>query len=333
MIPAAYLEQTFCRFPAFNKKGLVVEPIEKGGSGRSYYRLSAPGIDPVILVKYTEQRAENRYFCDIAEFLHEVGVAVPRILSHDPAEGLIWVEDLGNIDLWHYRKNPWSERRPLYQSALAQVLHLHIHGHKAPNHPTFQQSFDADLYRWEQNYFLENCVGRHFGFPAEEVEQCYPSLRSRLHTIAEYLASLPRVLVHRDFQSQNIMIRKGQAWLIDFQGMRPGLAQYDVASLLYDPYVQLPAEERNILLNDYVALAAAAGHPVRSDFYQVYDLCALQRLMQALGAYGFLGYEKGLRSFLQHIPAALGSLHEVACRIPKLEPLVTLIERCRHRLA
>lgn len=331
MIPSAYLEETFSRFPAYNKKGLVAEPIEKGGSGRSYFRLSAPGIDPLILVKYTDQRAENRYFCDIAEFLHSVGLAVPKILHHDPDQGLIWVEDLGSIDLWHYRKNPWSERRPLYQSALAQALHLHLQGHRTPNHPTFQQSFDTALYQWEQNYFLENCVGRHFGISAAEVADCFPGLEARLEAIAEHLASLPKVLVHRDFQSQNVMIRKGQAWLIDFQGMRPGLAQYDVASLLYDPYVQLPVEERKILLNDYVALAAAAGHPVRDDFFEVYDLCALQRLMQALGAYGFLGYEKGLRTFLVHIPVALASLHEVACRVPGLEALVALVERCQNR--
>ena len=65
------------------------------------------------------------------------------------------------------------------------------------------------------------------------------------------LGDLPRVLVHRDFQSQNIIVRNGQAHLIDFQGMRPGLAEYDLASLLYDPYVTLSADERTQLLEYY----------------------------------------------------------------------------------
>ena len=62
--------------------------------------------------------------------------------------------------------------------------------------------------------------------------------------IAQRLAAWPRVLVHRDFQSQNILIHDGQAHLIDFQGLRPGLAHYDLASLLYDPYVRLSPAER-----------------------------------------------------------------------------------------
>jgi aminoglycoside/choline kinase family phosphotransferase len=93
------------------------------------------------------------------------------------------------------------------------------------------------LYQWEQHYFFENCLGNYFALDQAGVVEL-----SRLPVfieIAERLASLPRVLVHRDFQSQNIIIRNGHAYLIDFQGMRPGLSKYDLASLLYDPYVEL----------------------------------------------------------------------------------------------
>lgn len=69
--------------------------------------------------------------------------------------------------------------------------------------------------------------------------------------LARGLAAETRQLVHRDFQSQNILIRKGEASFIDFQGMRPGLAQYDLASLLCDPYVEISSEERTHLLAYY----------------------------------------------------------------------------------
>ena len=42
-----------------------------------------------------------------------------------------------------------------------------------------------------------------------------------------------------------------EAYLIDFQGMRSGLAEYDLASLLYDPYVHLTGSERAELLEFY----------------------------------------------------------------------------------
>src|SRR5919109_1953587 len=105
--------------------------------------------------------------------------------------------------------------------------------------------FNSELYLWEQNYFFENCLGRYFKIDKAKLAQL-ASLPA-LQEIADRLASFPRVLVHRDFQSQNIIIRNGQAHLIDFQGMRPGLAEYDLASLLHDPYVELAETERREL--------------------------------------------------------------------------------------
>jgi aminoglycoside/choline kinase family phosphotransferase len=111
------------------------------------------------------------------------------------------------------------------------------------------------------------------------------------------------------------LVRNGQAYLIDFQGMRPGLAQYDLASLLYDPYVDLSDAERNELLEHYCGKQPAA------DFLETLRLCAMQRLMQALGAYGFLGLVKNHQHFLEHIPKAVSSLREVVGKIAGLESL------------
>jgi len=283
----------------------------------------------LILVKYGNQREENRHYCDIDAFLDGLGVRVPAIYHHDSDAGLIWMEDLGEKDLWHFRSQPWPLRRELYRSALEQIVRLHTRGHLevvAAARPKFQTAFDAELYRWEQNYFFENCAGRHFGLDAAAIEP--QTDRARLEEIADRLAALPRVLVHRDFQSQNIMVLDGRAFLIDFQGMRPGVAQYDLASLLYDPYVAMPRDEREALLGDYIVLCSEAGYAVPSDFREIFDVCALQRLMQALGAYGFLGLVRERRHFLQHIPVALASLREVVSRIPGLERLGALLAEC-----
>ena len=139
-----------------------------------------------------------------------------------------------------------------------------------------------------------------------------------LEEIAHDLAARPRVLVHRDFQSQNIIIRNGQAHLIDFQGMRPGLAEYDLASLLFDPYVTFSRAKCEELLSDYEEKRRASCHPVAEDFRVVFRLCGIQRLMQALGAYGFLGLVKGNKAFLDHIPAALDSLRALVGEVPNL---------------
>jgi Predicted phosphotransferase related to Ser/Thr protein kinases len=109
--------------------------------------------------------------------------------------------------------------------------------------------------------------------------------------------------------------------------MRPGLAEYDLASLLFDPYVSFTRSECEELLEDYESKRAAACHQVPSDFRETFRLCGIQRLMQALGAYGFLGLVKGNKAFLEHIPAAIESLRGLVSEIPELERLRTALER------
>jgi aminoglycoside/choline kinase family phosphotransferase len=300
---------------------VTVDAIEKGGSGRKFWRMHVAG-KSLILVRYNEDRPENKHYVAIARFLGGVGVRVPLVHFHDEAEGLIVMEDAGDTDLWSFRAASWPKRRALYQRTLDQALLLHTQAHRAPGAADLkflQPVFDAALYRWEQDYFSEHCLGRHFGLTATQADQ------TRLHEIADQLAAAPRCLVHRDFQSQNVIVRDGEVALIDFQGLRPGLAQYDLASLLLDPYVDLTAEEREELLGHYLSGLYGPGRRVDPQFRVLYDLCAMQRLMQALGAYGKLGHVDGRAQFLTSIPTALMRLREVLIRIAGLDGLQKLL--------
>ncbi len=311
------LRQTRLRFPSLEETEVEISPIEKGGSDRRFYRIQFSPGQSIILVKYTHEHAENERYVEIAEFLVAHGVRTPRIFFHDLAEGLIWIEDLGELDLWSYRDTSWSVRRPLYESALEEVAKLHrvSAADSAEIRADLPAQFDAALYLWEQHYFFEHCLGHHFGVGEKERQKL--AALPALHEIAERLAGFPRVLVHRDFQSQNIILRDGQAHLIDFQGMRPGLAEYDLASLLYDPYVRLTQAERAELLEFYRTTAETNDLA----FAEKVRLCAMQRLMQALGAYGYLALVKKNRAFLAHIPTALQSLGDILREIRGLEPL------------
>ena len=51
----------------------------------------------------------------------------------------------------------------------------------------------------------------------------------------------------------------------------------------------------------------------------------MQRLMQALGAYGKLGHTDGRTHFLTHIPAAIPLLREVLGKITGMEKLAALL--------
>ena len=321
------LRQTRIHFPRLEEAKVRITPIEKGGSDRKFYRVRCSPEQTIILVKYNFEREENRHYVEIAEFLAEHKICAPKIYFHDPAEGLIWIEDLGKTDLWSYRDESWLVRRAFYESALEEITKLHCLPEEAGRaiEKSLPAVFDAALYRWEQNYFFENCVGGHFRVEKEKVSElvALPALAE----MAEKLAQRPRVLVHRDFQSQNIIIRNAQACLIDFQGMRPGLAEYDLASLLFDPYVSFSGAEIEELLGIYEGKRAAAGQPVSPQFREVFRLCGIQRLMQALGFYGFASLVKGNNAFLDYIPAGLISLRSLVAETPELKTLRVALDR------
>lgn len=327
MLSPHVITRTLERFPTYVAEDFEVKPLEKGGSERKFYRIHNGENPSLIVVKYSGQKEENRHYVDIAQFLAGAGVQVPKIYYHDAAEGLIWMQDLGEEDLWAFRQDPWERRRPLYESALQEVSKLHTEATRRleGSRLHLEREFSEQLYLWEQDYFFENCLRAHFGLDEATVRR-YAALPV-WHNLAATLSNRPRVLVHRDFQSQNVMVQEGSAWLIDFQGMRPGLPQYDVASLLYDPYVELHDGERSLLLEHYKQVAARAGLEIAADFEEVFYQCALQRLMQALGAYGFLGLQKGRADFLVHIPVARRSLREVAARLDGLDDFVALLDR------
>ena len=114
--------------PRLDVDQIKIRPIEKGGSDRKFYRIQC-GADSaaagLVLVKYNLEREENRHYVQIAQFLDAHGIRVPRIYFHDPVEGLIWIEDLGERDLYSCRDETWLVRRAFYESALDQIVKLH----------------------------------------------------------------------------------------------------------------------------------------------------------------------------------------------------------------
>jgi hypothetical protein len=309
---------------------IQLHPLEGRGSDRTFFRVKWNRKDSAILIHYDPKRLENTYYADIAIFLHDIRVPVPRLILHDPAASLVIMEDLGDNDLWSFNKTPWETRRTLYQKTLAIIHKLHSFPEK--DFPSarvkLMESFSPDLYRWERNYFKD-----HFVRGVCRIEMDHPfeeKLEVELSNLAERLTATKRCLVHRDFQSQNVMIRDGEPFLIDFQGMRFGNPLYDLGSLLYDPYVNLTSKQQEELLYFYYNLS-------KSDidwivYQNNFREASAQRLMQALGAYGFLGLKKGLKTFLDYTPAGLHHLLDATPRVPSLPLLHELCLKCEKAI-
>lgn len=320
-----------------------LSPLEGRGSDRNFFRLKWNRKESAILLHYDPKRLENTYYADIAVFLCEIDVPVPRLIRHDPAGCLIIMEDLGDADLWSFRNTAWETRRALYQKtlAIAYRLHFFFKDDFPSTRVRLMEGFSPDLYRWERDYFGDHFVRGVCGIklrPSFERE-----LEEELSSLADRLAGTMRCLVHRDLQSRNVMIRDGEPFLIDFQGMRFGSPFYDLGSLLCDPYAIFSNAEQDELLSFYYGLWSPPGGILSRVEGSKWDLdwatfqnhfweASAQRLMQALGAYGFLGIKKGLRTFLEHIPAGLQNLQYAASKAATLPRLRELCTKCRRAI-
>ncbi|MCB1097519.1 MAG: phosphotransferase [Verrucomicrobiae bacterium] len=322
------LEMTARFLPTVDIAGVQVERITKGGSDRQYWRLITPD-ESIIFMAYTDLRADNLSFAPATEFLSAQGVAVPPILAHDDAGRYLWSEDAGATDIWDFRNEPWEVRGPLYKATLQEAAKIHrISEHAVPDElkAQLQRGFDADLYQWEQDYFFNRFAVKFSSLELPELDAIHSS--SVFKNLAQELSDLPRFLVHRDFQSQNVIVKQSSpasasVCLIDYQGVRPGLPEYDLASLLLDPYVDMSDGEREELLQYYRDFRA--DDPEWNWDAKLYAKCAAQRLMQALGAYGYLGEVLGKREFLKHIPVATARLRDTISRANILPDLVAVL--------
>lgn len=292
--------------------------IKKGGGTRRFFRADFRGV-PAVFCFYDDAKEENRYYAGIAKFLKKIGVPAPEILLDSPEEKLLVMEDLGAVDLWTLRRDGSPDCSLAYRSALAGLAVLHCRGAEKldAGTPVMRDGFNRDYYKWERDYFLKNALDEGLKIPLSARERA--ELEAELSALAETLLALPRRLVHRDCQSQNILWKNARAHFIDFQGMRFGTGWYDVASLLFDPYVEISAEERRALFEFY---CGETGVPADAAAERNFRLAAAQRLMQALGAYFFLSAKMGKPRFRVHALPALENLVEVSAgTLPNLHAL------------
>jgi aminoglycoside/choline kinase family phosphotransferase len=305
-------------------------PIKKGGSDRSFFRVCLPDKTSFIFMHYGNEVEENAYWADINKFLTDINISVPQIIAQDVSQHFILLTDLSDVDLWSQRVLPWNKRRDYYFQVLTQIRRLHAYPLVSiPANLKLSESYGPRLYKWEHDYFLENLVGEVCNI--KPPSSLLKELKKELESLSARLQKIDPCLIHRDFQSQNIMIKNGQPVLIDFQGMRKGCLFYDLGSLICDPYVTFTAEERNELINFYYKLM---GPDVSLDeFVNNFWEASAQRLMQALGAYGFLGLKKNKPTFLAHIDNGIKNLLTATTHAETLPVLHELAKECIQKLA
>lgn len=293
-----------------------IDPLTQGGSARRYFRVAHTS-DPfrsLIASAYDpDERKENALFVSIARFLYDtVSLPVPQIYAYDEQRCSILIEDVGTEDLFSFRNEFSDFLSKIYAKTIRSLIPLYADGLAKAKATGLElmPGFDAALYAWEQNYFLTHAI-KHFA-RIELSEFAFNAIDEDMQTITRRLLAMPQTLVHRDLQSQNILIRSENPIFIDFQGMRVGTYFYDLASLIYDPYALLNKTIRERLIQEAFEIMPDF---LRTENLETFTLnlktAAIERLMQALGAYGNLGLNLGKPHFLKHILPAASLLSEV----------------------
>jgi len=318
-------------FPADAGK-VCLQPLAGDASARQYYRCVGSEGPSYILVAYPEPfEAASFPYREIYGLLCEIGIPVPKLLAIEESLGIVLQEDLGDM-LLQERLQGTSPRqaRLLMRTAVDYIVKIQLAGSAAldAGFSAYNAALDEEKLGWELHFFRKNYLGRFSQAKLEDER----SLFEEFDRLVKELAALPRVLCHRDFHVRNIMLRGGILYVIDFQDARWGPFAYDLASLLKDS-VDLDAATVDELREYYLqqirnrrSCEAAGEINSNEAFERHFHLACIQRLLKALGTYGFQAAVRNKQVYVQYmrgtLERALVSLLAVP-EFPRIERLVT----------
>jgi hypothetical protein len=315
-----------------DRESWCITPLPGDGSDRGYYRCKHAasgrtliGVDGRAKAAQTRKvhghpLSENHSFMLIGRHLAAGGIPVPKVHVTTPDAACYLLDDLGDTTL-ATRVAACRGNAPvlasLYKPAIDLLVTIQLRAS-----PGFRPMwcfaggiYDTSLViNQELGYFLRAGAIDSFGLTVSP--RIHRVLQREFRRLAAHVVrQAPRGIMLRDFQSRNLMLHVRRLFVIDFQGARRGPLHYDLAGLLHDPYVDLPAELRTALARRYRDAAVAAGllsARQRQTFFRDWQQVSFVRLLQVVGALCFLGRVKRRPGFIEHLPAAIRTAKQLA---------------------
>lgn len=307
-------------------------------SNRRYFRIELNGAEvrSVILMQLAEPEAFKQSeeavsgaahavtdlpFLNIHRHLAKAGLAVPTLYHYDQTAGLLYLEDFGDLTLSDVcGAASTGELKARYVQAIDTLVRMQLKA-TSPADPqclAFHRSFDVPLLMWEFDHFLEYGIVARQGKPM--CSEDYAVIREECEKISKILAEQPRVFVHRDYHSRNLMVDGARLGIIDFQDALMGPSTYDLASLLRDAYIALDESLIDDLIAHYLDRLEARRKvwTNREAFRRLFDFTSLQRNLKAAGRFVYIDKVKGNPKFLADIPRTLGYVKRNLFKYPEL---------------
>ena len=307
-------------------KGASFRPASADASFRRYFRVRTDSLS-LIAMDAPPAREDCTLFVRIAGYLEQMGLNAPRIVQADPLRGFLLLTDLGTRQYLDQLREQPDCAEQLYGDALAALQTLQVKGRR------FQAElppYDDKLLRFELSLFRDWLCDRHLGI--EFTEQDEADWRSSVELLIANALRQPKVFVHRDFHSRNLMVTETHSpGILDFQDAVEGPLTYDLVSLLKDCYIRWPAVQVQRWATRFHA--AISGKDCRAPdvrrFMRNFELMGVQRQLKAAGIFARLYLRDGKAGYLKDVPRTLEYICEVAPRHRDLAFLDRLIgERC-----
>lgn len=311
----------------FQETEFRVLPLAGDASNRKYYRVIR-GQDSWVLMSW-EPFDKNKYpFLSVLTHFHKNGVKVPEVVAFSEKDGLVLLEDLGDLTLERkFWENQNSETSlPYYRQAIDELIKIHFRSTLDRSPCTaFNIEFDTEKLLWEMKYGLDNLI---LGVCRYEMsEAAKNSMIELFRGLCEVLHNEPKWIAHRDYHSRNLMIKLDEMRVIDFQDARMGPMQYDLVSLLRDSYVGMSDTMAQALLEDYLVKAREylpRGFS-REHFDYIYELQTIQRCFKACGSFASFYNQRKDTRYLKYISHTLKRVLKSLTDFPQYKPFSDLL--------
>ena len=308
---------------------LAIAPASADASFRRYFRITPRtpwhGHATLIAMDAPPPREDCRPYLRIAELLASAGLHAPEVLAADLERGFLLLTDLGTRT---YLDGIDAASAPrLYSDAIDALIRWQAATREGTLPP-----YDEALLTRELALFPEWYVKKHLGHALAPAQTETLALAFRL--IVDNNLAQPRVYVHRDYHSRNLMVSDPNPGVLDFQDAVVGPITYDLVSLLRDAYVAWDEATQIDWAVRYWERARAAGLPVDADFgafWRDFEWMGVQRQLKVLGIFARLYHRDGKAAYLGDMPRVMAYLRGACGRYRALGPLLTLIDELEGR--
>ncbi len=305
----------------FPDKSFVLSPASADASFRRYFRATFSD-RTMIVMDAPPQQEDCAPFVHAANLFAAAGVHVPAILAQDLAQGYLLLSDLDSTTYLRALTDDPDRADRLYRDAVAALLKIQV-----ASRAGVLPDYDEGLLLKELSLFPDWYLARHLQVALHAGQKA--ELDGIFKQIVQNNLAQPRVFVHRDYHSRNLMVTTPNPGIVDFQDAVYGPITYDLVSLFKDAYIRWDEERVLDWIIRYWEQARKLGLPVAADFadfFRDFEWMGIQRHIKVLGIFARLYHRDGKDGYLENMPLVMEYLRKTCERYRELHPLLTLLD-------